>query len=286
MITRHRLNSEATDLRSVELGDHRLTYLPDGLARLEPRLWLPDAEERVWEQHADLIDADGYLAASVGALLIEYGARAMLVDAGFGPLAVPTNVGLLRGGRLLDSLAAAGRRVADIELVALTHLHMDHLGWLWQSHPGTTTNIFAGIPILVGHTEWHTPDQAIADGTPPEVLDLIAGQVRTLQGGEIFPGVTAIATPGHSLGHTAFQIAGGGRRVIAFGDAFTTPVQISHPQLTSVGDDAPEQSRASARWLIGQLTRPDVLGFGIHFADVQFGRVDLVDGTHRWRPLT
>ncbi|WP_051030344.1 MBL fold metallo-hydrolase [Nocardia takedensis] len=285
MITRDRLTREA-DLRSIDLGDHRLTYLPDGIARIEPRLWLPDAGEHIWEQHADLIDADGYLAASVGALLVEYGNRAMLIDAGFGPLAVPTNVGLLRGGRLLDSLTAAGRQVCDIELVALTHLHMDHLGWLWQSYPDTTTNIFAGIPILVGHTEWRTPDQAIADGTPPEVLDLIAAQVRTLGDGEFFPGVTAIATPGHTLGHTAYQIASGRKRLLAFGDALTTPIQISHPQLTSAGDDAPDQSRITARWLIDQLTHPDVLGFGIHFADVQFGHVDTVGGTHRWQPLT
>ncbi|WP_280505057.1 MBL fold metallo-hydrolase [Nocardia farcinica] len=283
-VTRDRFNREAVELRSLDIGDHRVTYLPDGVARIDPARWLPDAGEEVWRQFADLIDGDGYLAASVGALLIEYGNRAMLIDAGFGPLAVPTQVGLLRGGKLLDNLAAAGRTVADLDLVALTHLHMDHLGWLWQSHPDTTINIFAGIPILVSHTEWQNLDLAIADGTPPQVLDVIAAQVRAIGQDEIFPGVHAIPTPGHSLGHTSYRLTSGGEHLLVFGDALTTSVQITYPNLTSSADDDPDRARASARWLIDQLTRPDTFGFGMHFADIQFGRVATISGTHHWQP--
>ncbi|WP_051027274.1 MBL fold metallo-hydrolase [Nocardia higoensis] len=284
-ITRDRLNREAIDLRSLDIGDHRVTYLPDGVARIDPYRWLPDADEKIWQRFADHIDSDGYLAASVGALLIEYGDRAMLIDAGFGPLAVPTPVGLLRGGKLLASLAAAGRSVADLDLVALTHLHMDHLGWLWQFHPGTSISIFGGIPILVSHTEWQNPHLAIADGTPPEVLDTIAAQIRTIGEPEIFPGVHAVPTPGHSLGHTSYRLTSGGQQLLIFGDAITTPVQITHPDLTSSADDDPARSRASASWLIEQLTCPDALGFGMHFADAQFGCVATIGGTHHWQPV-
>ncbi|WP_067859885.1 MBL fold metallo-hydrolase [Nocardia shimofusensis] len=284
-ITRDRLNHEAVDLRSLDIGDHRVTYLPDGVARIDPYHWLPDADEQIWQQFADHVDDDGYLAASVGALLIEYGNRAMLIDAGFGPLAVPTQVGLLRGGKLIDSLAAAGRSIADLDLVALTHLHMDHLGWLWQSHPDTTTNLFAGIPILVSHNEWQNLDLAIADGAPPEVLEVIAAQVRTIGEHEIFPGVHAIPTPGHSLGHTSYRLTSGGEQLLVFGDALTSPIQITHPNLTSSADDDPARSRASARWLINQLTHPDTVGFGVHFADIQFGRVTTIGGIHHWQPV-
>ncbi|WP_067860223.1 MBL fold metallo-hydrolase [Nocardia shimofusensis] len=284
IITRERLNREAVELRSIDIGDHRVTYLPDGIARIDPYRWLPGADEAIWQQFADLIDGDGYLAASVGALLIEYGDRAMMIDAGFGPLAVPTPVGFLRGGKLLDSLAAAGRSVADIDLVALTHLHMDHLGWLWQSRPGTTTNVFAGVPILVSDTEWRNPHLAIADGTPPAVLEVIADQVRTIGEDEIFPGVFPMPTPGHSLGHTGYRLTSGGEQLLVFGDALTTPVQITHPGLTSSADDDPVRSRATTTWLIDQLTRPGVLGFGMHFADVQFGHVTSTGGAHHWQP--
>jgi glyoxylase-like metal-dependent hydrolase (beta-lactamase superfamily II) len=36
--------------------------------------------------------------------------------------------GVQTGGKLLDSLAGLGRDPADIEAVALTHLHNDHFG--------------------------------------------------------------------------------------------------------------------------------------------------------------
>src|SRR5690606_24412801 len=112
-----------------------------------------------------------------------------------------------------------------------------------------------------------------------------AAQIRTIGEPEIFPGVHAVPTSGHSLGHTSYRLTSGGQQLLIFGDALTTPVQITHPDLTSSADDDPARSHASARWLIEQLTRPDVLGFGMHFGDVQFGRVATISGTHHWQPV-
>ncbi|WP_157978722.1 MBL fold metallo-hydrolase [Nocardia aurea] len=277
--------TRAAGLRSIDFGEHRVTYLPDGVARIDPHMWLPEADDMIWSEYRSLIDADGYLAASVGAVMIEHGDRAMLIDAGFGPLAVPTDVGTLTGGQLIDSLTAAGRSVSDIELVAITHLHMDHIGWLWQTHPDTSDLVFAGIPILVGDLEWARQDLAIADLTPREVLDGFAAQVQPItdHDREIFPGVTPIATPGHSLGHTGYLLRSGPRRLIVFGDAFTTPAQIQYPELTARGDDDPAASRRTAAWLLDELGRPDTWGFGIHFADIQYGRItNTRDGQQQW----
>lgn len=269
-----------------QFGDHRITYLPDGVALLEPQAWLPGSDNQTWAEHPHLITADGYLVASVGALLVEYGNRAMLIDPGVGPLAVPTPFGLLRGGQLVDSLAATGKSLADIELVALTHLHLDHIGWLWQSSPGTSSSPFADIPVLIGDTEWEQRELAVADGASPEMIEVFAAQVRTIgDGEEIFPGVHAMATPGHSLGHLAYTISSPGHRLIAFGDAMQTPAQVTQPELTAAVDDDPAASVATCRRLIDDLTRPGVLGFGLHFADVQLGRVTVhPDGHRTWQP--
>ncbi|MET7772071.1 MBL fold metallo-hydrolase [Nocardia sp. NPDC005366] len=282
-VTNARLTRPA-GLRRAVFGHHRVTYLPDGVALLDARRWLPDADDQVWRQFAALLDPDGYLVASVGALLIEYGDRAMLIDAGFGPLAVPTPVGQLRGGQLIDSLAAAGKSVNDIDLVALTHLHMDHIGWLWQAHTDTTINVFAGIPVLASATEWELRELAVADGTPPEVLATFADQIRPLPDGEFFPGVRALPTPGHSLGHTSYLLDSLGERLVVFGDALTTPVQITHPHLASSADDDPAQSRDSAARLLRELAEPYTRGFGMHFADIQFGRVVTHEHTTHWQP--
>ncbi|WP_435592163.1 hypothetical protein [Nocardia sp. bgisy118] len=94
-----------------------------------------------------------------------------------------------------------------------------------------------------------------------------------------------MATPGHSLGHTSYLLESGGRRLIAFGDALTTPAQITHPHLTTVTDDEPALARATAMRLLDELTRPNTLGFGVHFADIQLGHVTTnTDGQRQWQP--
>lgn len=269
-----------------QLGDHRITYLPDGVALLDPRLWLPGADDQILAEHAHLINPDGYLVASIGALLIEHRNRAMLIDAGIGALAMPTPYGLMLGGQLLNSLAATGKTPADIELIAITHLHLDHIGWLWQSKPATTASPFAEIPVLVGDTEWDHRDLAHTSGISPEMLDTFTAHVNTIADGEeIFPGVHALATPGHSRGHLAYTITSPGHRLIAFGDAMQTPLQITHPELRAAVDDDPAESESTSRRLINELTAPDTLGFGMHFADVQLGRVTTdTHGEQVWQP--
>lgn len=272
--------------RHRQLGDHRITYLPDGVALLDPRVWLPGSDDQILAEHAHLINPDGYLVASIGALLIEYGNRSMLIDAGVGPLAVPTPYGLMRGGQLPTSLAATGKAPADIELIAITHLHLDHIGWLWQSSPETSSSPFADTPVLVGDTEWGHRDLTFTAGISAEMLDTFTAHVSTIADGEeIFPGVHALAAPGHSRGHLAYTITSPGHRLIAFGDAMQTPLQITHPELTAAVDDDPAASAATCRRLIDELTTPGVLGFGLHFADVQLGRVtDHPDRGRTWQP--
>ena len=126
-------------IRSLSLGDVTLTFVPDGVVHLNARLWLPRATEEDWAQSPEYLDDSGNLVASVGGLLVERDGRALLIDAGAGPVTVgpPTSrFGILRGGALLDNLVALGRSPADIEAVAFTHLHVDHIGWAWHPVPG------------------------------------------------------------------------------------------------------------------------------------------------------
>src|SRR3974390_1651855 len=114
-------------------------------ATLNARMLLPQATEEDWAQNADYLDEDGFLLASVGGLLVERDGRALLVDAGAGPITMgpPLNTyGVITGGALLDSLATIGRGPADIEAIALTHLHADHFGWAWHPAPGSDRPAF------------------------------------------------------------------------------------------------------------------------------------------------
>jgi glyoxylase-like metal-dependent hydrolase (beta-lactamase superfamily II) len=102
-------------------------------------------------------------------------------------------------------------------------------------------------------------------------------------GEEIFPGVRLLAAAGHTVGHASYVISSGGQRLIAFGDAMHSSIQIEHPDWGAAPDHDPVAAADARRRLVAELAEPGTIGFGVHFADVVFGQV-VADGT--WRPVS
>jgi glyoxylase-like metal-dependent hydrolase (beta-lactamase superfamily II) len=283
--------SRAPRIRSLRVGELKVSYVPDGLVRLKPRGWLPAANDADWA-YSDHLDDGGHLVAGIGGLLVERDDRALLIDAGLGPEAHPDDpanplLGELYGGELLNSLRRLGREPGQIEAVAITHLHPDHLGWAWSTVPGDDQPPFAHASYLVAAPEWERRDLAAEGGASEDRLSAMATNVRTIgDGEEIFPGVHASLAPGHTIGHTTYTIDGGDQRLIAFGDALHSPVQIAHPEWSCGIDHDPLGSAEHRRRLVEELGRPDTIGYGGHFADVVFGRAEpRGDGRATWIPV-
>jgi glyoxylase-like metal-dependent hydrolase (beta-lactamase superfamily II) len=277
-------------IRSLRLGETKVTYVPDGAVQLTPRGWLPDTTDAVWAAHPEYLDDSGHLAAGIGGLLVENGDRALLIDTGFGPQSFPAEpgsaIGAIHGGALLDNLARLGRAPQDIEAVAFTHLHPDHLGWALHPAPGGDRPAFAHADYLVAEPEWSQRHLLEAHGTSKETLVALEPYVRTTSDGEeIFPGVRVRFIPGHTPGHAAYVITAGGKQLIAFGDALHSPIQVEHPEWSSVVDHDSAQSTEFRRRLVAELQEPDTIGFGIHLADVVFGYVRPGTEGPTWRPL-
>jgi glyoxylase-like metal-dependent hydrolase (beta-lactamase superfamily II) len=72
----------------------------------------------------------------MGGFLLRSGDRTILVDAGLGP-----NIDIVETrGKLFDSLADLGVTPEQITDVVLTHLHLDHVGWVAPAGEPTFTH--------------------------------------------------------------------------------------------------------------------------------------------------
>ena len=272
------LLSDQSAVRILNLGDVRLTYVIDGAMGLIPSAFFPDLPPGYWAGHPEALDRRGQVAMSVGGLLVERDGRTLLIDAGLGARTGETPLGPVNSGALLDTLTALGRDPADIDTVAFTHLHLDHTGWAFVPNgQGRYRKAFPAARYLLSADEWapYGRGESVPGASPAVVIEQFAATHTLVEDGEeIFPGVGAMVTPGHSPGHTSFVITStAGPRLIALGDAFHTPAQLVHPEWPSMPDIDSDAVLAARQRLTGELEQPGTLGFAFHFGDQAFGRL-------------
>jgi glyoxylase-like metal-dependent hydrolase (beta-lactamase superfamily II) len=155
------------------------------------------------------------LEAQVVVWLIKGGERIVLVDSGSGtPGLVERRFGreLLQneGQRPEAALRAAGVEPEDVEVVVQTHLHWDHCLSLHEDpYPNAEFLIqrdellYAGAPYPAHNALY---DRAVVEQFVP-TYGRGRSRVRVIEGDlRVMPGVSVIATPGHSPGLQAVLV--------------------------------------------------------------------------------
>lgn len=275
------------------MDDVTFTYVVDGAMWLAADKFLKAVPRNYWDDHPDQIGPDGFVAMSTGGLLVQSPRATLLIDAGMGPTVGESPLGRTDCGEFLTTLARLGVERDAVDVCALTHLHVDHAGWLFvQDGQGSRQPTFPRARYIVAEAEWaplSRGERPLGAADRESVLEPL-GRHDDLgliaDGDEIAPGVRALVTPGHSAGHTSYVItSAAGNRLVAFGDAFHAPAQLDHPEWGSAPDTMPATvPRARAR-LLDELCRPGTFGFAIHFGDQAFGQVVRDAGATRWQPV-
>lgn len=250
----------------MRVGDLEVTPISDGTGKLPPTYFL-DAD---WGPHQDLIGPDGMIDIPFGCFLVRGAGPTVLIDAGVGPVDIP---GMAKGGDLPPGLAAAGVRPEDVDIVMLTHLHYDHIGWTVQDG----TRFFPNAVIRFGEQDldqFVRAEQPDALSAPVvEVLEA-AGCVETIASdGEIAPGISTLHAPGHTLGHRCVVLSSGDERAFLLGDAVTCPVQLEEPDWAAMSDVDPALARRTREALWKELEGSGDAALASHFPGLEFGRV-------------
>jgi N-acyl homoserine lactone hydrolase len=109
---------------------------------------------------------------------------------------------------------------ADISLVINTHLHFDHCG---------QNAVFKHAPFYVQRAELDRARRESAELAG--WFDFMGARFELLDGDtEILPGLSVIATPGHTAGHQCVMVStGDGSPDLLIGDAAYTPREYTGP---------------------------------------------------------
>jgi glyoxylase-like metal-dependent hydrolase (beta-lactamase superfamily II) len=157
----------------------------------------------------------------------------VLVDTGLGRFEHPFGGS---GGQLWQELERASVAPADVDVVIVTHGHLDHIG-------GATRDGRPAFPrarYVIAREEWshwtsptelaemsELSETAAREQLPPleaaGVVDQISGAV------EVAAGVQIVPAPGHTVAHVAVEV-GESRGLLYAVDALLHPLQVARPE--------------------------------------------------------
>ncbi|WP_326686405.1 MULTISPECIES: MBL fold metallo-hydrolase [unclassified Streptomyces] len=201
----------------------------------------------------------------------------------------------------LQRLTEAGFPPESVDLVLLTHLHTDHVGWNTRSEGSTDgadgpwVPTFPNARYLTSRAEWdhwasaeleEPRKQMFRDSVHPVrdagLLDLVDVPDT---GTEVAPGVRLLPTPGHTPGQVAVELSSAGRTAVITGDCVHHPVQLRHPDITSCVDTDPVRATRSRRELLARLAGTEALLLGSHFPPPTAGLVVPEGSDYRFEPV-
>lgn len=189
-----------------------------------------------------------------------------LIDAGTGPFWGEAM------GHAPAAMAAAGIAPEDVARVLITHLHGDHALGLFDGDAAR----FPNAEIIVPEADFgFYGDEANRARTPENkrgafaitatLKKLYAGRIRSVPAGEARPGISLIALPGHTHGHSGYLIEGADESLLLWGDALhLSDLQASDPDIGFVYDFDAATAFASRRGILERAAHENWLVSGGH----------------------
>lgn len=114
-----------------------------------------------------------------------------------------------------------------------------------------------------------------------------SGQVRTFDGAtDLLPGVRSVPAPGHTPGHTFYELASKGQKLLFWGDVLhVATVQFPEPGITIQYDVSPQEARAQREQAFARAAREGYLVAPAHMNFPGIGRLRNDGAGYRWYPV-
>lgn len=266
-----KLASQAPYYYRFALGGFEATIASDGPLTLPSSVFVGVPQEDVEKLLVQNFLPPKDVAVEQNILVVNTGSKLVMFDTGLGSAKLfgPNS------GRLQSSLKAAGIDPKTIDAVVLSHAHPDHT-WGILGDDGKPN--FPNAQIYISQADydfWTDLSQPAAKTDAMKPLfegarkHLVPNRDRIVfvkDGQEFLPGIQAMATPGHTIGHNAYIITSAGKTLAFLGDTTNHPVALfQDPRIEFAYDMDGKQAVKSHTKILDMLatTRTPLLGY--HF---------------------
>lgn len=249
------MHPSASYVDTRPFGAARVTVIDDGTIPIPVDSVFPPLEAEWIRAHGEVDTNDRLMSAQLS-VLIQIGDATILIDPAYDDPGAAWEKGfaakwpgLTRTPGLAAGLASIGIRPEAVTHVLITHAHDDHFAGVVVERNGENAIRFPNARHIIGRADWEgnprrdQPQHDLASrlGMVAEhgLLDLVDGDT------EIVPGVTMLATPGETKGHTVVRLISDGAWFFALGDLFHHASEVEHLDWASpwVALDAMRASR-------------------------------------------
>ena len=253
----------------------------------EPSMMFTNTEGADWDDHQDSLEC-GQLQLYYLHFFLRSQGKVVMVDTGMGPGPHPERGN--RTGDLVNQLQGQGVAAGEVDIVAHTHLHADHVGWNVDYTGGQPAPTFPNARYLVPRLDWEHFTRPEIIGSAPQVTNSVVplegmGVMDLVDAGHnITDEVKMLPAPGHTPGHMVVDITSQGQRAMVVGDLLHSKAQIARPDFTAGVDTDKEASRANRSRILDEAEAEGFIIAAGHFhPDYHTGKVVRLDGRRYWQ---
>jgi glyoxylase-like metal-dependent hydrolase (beta-lactamase superfamily II) len=235
---------------------------------------------------ADFLEKDK-VSHAYTPIVVNTGSKLVAIDTGLGLGMFAQSKGAV--GQYHGNLQAAGIDRNAIDVVIISHFHGDHINGLVgpENKPA-----FPNAEVMVPAAEWDFWADEGNTGKLPEVARGQMGNVKRVfgvlgnkvtrydAGKELTPGITSVATYGHTPGHTSHVIASGNSKVLVQADvsAGAASLFMRNPEWHFVFDTDKPMAAQTRRKVYDMAVAEKMMIQGYHWPFPALGYVEK-DGT-------
>jgi glyoxylase-like metal-dependent hydrolase (beta-lactamase superfamily II) len=256
---------------AVRVGDFELIPLLDGYFRLDGGAMFGVVPKTLWERRA-LADERNRITMAMRPLLVR-SERLMIIDAGCGDKMDAKSAdiyGFDRRESLDVTMARAGARAEDIDIVLASHLHFDHAGgFTARDASGAVRPRFPNARYLVNQGEFedatHPHERSRASYFAENYVPLQeAGVLDLTAGGQVVaPGIRVQRTGGHTRCHQIVYVESGGKTAVFAADLIPTTAHVDVPWIMAY-DLYPMETLEFKRAFIAEAMEREYIVFFEH----------------------